>query len=237
MAGPAALLPSTFLRQPAGVSPRNVADTCKGIFLCQGCINTARADLLQPLTLRSSTRRLDRVRSPPRRGAHAALRRSLPTAPPCAALCAFSSAALRLRLDVRLPLPLPAEACRPRDVTCFSLLRTSLPDPAPRAPAQPGLTGPAVRCALLRVSGSAGPRYRGPALLPGSALSMLQGSGPVDAPEPQPCRARHHPPRSSLGSSPPLGRFASQRLRRQRLRRSGFAALWTPPLSRTCVHW
>ena len=72
---------------------------------------------------------------------------------------------------MRLPLPLPAEACRPRDVTCFSLLRTSLPGPAPRGPAQPGLIGPAVRCALLRVSGAAGPRYRAPALLRGTAPS------------------------------------------------------------------
>jgi hypothetical protein len=115
---------------------------------------------------------MDRVRSPAPawRPCHAA---PVPpnTAPPCVALRAIPSVALRLRLDVRLPLPLPAEACRPRDVTCFSLLRTSLPGPAPRGPAQPGLIGPAVRCALLRVSGAAGPRYRAPALLRGTAPS------------------------------------------------------------------
>ncbi len=32
-----------------------------------------------------------------------------------------------------------------------------LPDPAPRALAQPDLLSPAVRCALLRVPGEAGP--------------------------------------------------------------------------------
>ena len=45
------------------------------------------------------------------------------------------------------------------------------------------------------------------------------------APGLRPCRARYRPPRRALGSSPPLGR-----LRRKRLRRSGFAAFWTPSL-------
>ena len=44
-----------------------------------------------------------------------------------------------------------------------------MPDPAPRTPAQPGLSGPAVCYALLRVSGEAGPRHRAPALLQGPA--------------------------------------------------------------------
>ena len=64
------------------------------------------------------------------------------TALPCVALSAFSSAALRLGLNVRLFLPLSAEACRPRDVACFSLLRTSWPDPAPRAPGASGSARP-----------------------------------------------------------------------------------------------
>ena len=54
--------------------------------------------------------------------------------------------------------------------------------------------------------------------------------GPGLAPGLRPCRARHRPPRRALGSSPPLGRSASKRLRHKRLRRSGFAAFWTPPL-------
>ena len=53
---------------------------------------------------------------------------------------------------------------------------------------------------------------------------------PCSRAQPSPCRARHHPPRRALGSDPPLGRSASQRLCRKRLRRSGFAEFWTPPL-------
>ena len=154
--------------------------------------------------LRVSTR----VRAPPRRGAHATGTPPAPVPPntalPCAPLCAFSGAALRLRPDVRLPRPLPAGARRPRGVTCqcSSLLRTSQPDPAaPRASAQPGPTGPAVRCALLRVSGTAG---RGPDPGPGLAAGL------------GPCRSRHRPPLRALGSSPPLGRHTP--------RPSGFAA-------------
>ena len=139
----------------------------------------------------------------------------------CGAMRLFSSAALRLRLDVRLPLPLPAEACRPRDGACFSLLHVSLPGPAPRAPAQPGLLGLAARCVLLRVSGAAGPRPRVPAL--------LQGSAPVE-PATIP-HAVHWVPALPWDASRPSGSAAGG------YRRSGSAALWTPPLSRTCVHW
>ena len=85
--------------------------------------------------------------------------------------------------------------------------------PTPLRGLRPTVTGPVVRCALLRASGVAG-----------------HDPGPGLAPGPRPCRARHRPPRRDLGSSPPLGRSASQRLRRKRLRRSGFAAFWTPRL-------
>ena len=96
-----------------------------------------------------------------------------------------------LRLDVRLPLPSSTEACRPRDVTCFSLLRTSWLDPAPRAPApsQPCPTFSDVHCALLRVYGVACPDPW-PGLAPGLLL----------------CRACFRaPPLPSLPPSPKQG--------------------------------
>ena len=46
------------------------------------------------------------------------------------------------------------------------------------------------------------------------------------SPPPSPAHAGHWVP----GASPALGRSASQRLRRKRLRHSGFAAFWTPLL-------
>ena len=121
---------------------------------------------------------------------------------------------------------MPAIACCPRDTTCFSLLCTSKPCPAAAGLGSARPTGPlAVCCALLRLSGEA---YR--------PLACARSRRPSPGHSPQqelralPLRARHHPPHRALGSFPPMGRSASQRLRRKRLRRSGFAAAATPLL-------
>ena len=224
-----ARLPSTPFGPP-------VASPCHGghakeIFSSassSGSINTARAELLQPLTFVICTRpfRLCQIPAPAWRPSRAA---PVPpnTAPPCAALRAVS-AALRTRLDVRLPLSLPAVACCPCDTTCFSLLRTSEPCPANAGLGSARAYGSvAVRCALLRDSGEA--------WLP---LASACGCRPSTGPIPQQAlralsrRARHHPPHRALGSFPPMGRSASQRLRRKRLRRGGFAAAASPHLGR-----
>ena len=123
---------------------------------------------------------------------------------------AFSSAALRPRLDVRLPLPL--RLCR----LLKRVVRVTPPASlffalAPRAPAQPGPTGPAVRCALLRVSGVAGPD---PTQGPGPAF--LQGSAPGE-----PAYAGHWVPAlpGPWDALRPNGSAASLAASPQRLRR------------------
>ena len=84
-------------------------------------------------------------------------------------------------------------------------------------------TGPAVRCASLRVSGVAGPDL-GPGLAPGSAPV---DPGPCLAPGLRPCQARHRPPTQGTGFQPSLGTLCVPEA----------CSILDPTSSRTCVHW
>ena len=125
-AGRPGLRPLSF-RPP--VAPRNVADSSKNqVFLTRqaAALKAPRAVFAQPLTLHLPL--VDLTVLDPRPGVAPMPRCAGPTqhcSAKSVAPCALSSTALRLRLDVHLPLPLPAEECRPRDVTCFSLLLTT----------------------------------------------------------------------------------------------------------------
>ena len=77
-AGRPGLRPLSF-RPP--VAPRNVADSSKDFFPCTSscCLKNRTRCFCSASDVASSTCQSDRVRSPPRRGAHATLRRSHPT--------------------------------------------------------------------------------------------------------------------------------------------------------------